>query len=215
MFVENWMTPNPITLPPQTTISAAALEMSRHKFRHLLIAEPTPTGKKLIGLLSKYDVARAFPNNTNPFSIEVSDQTVPMPVSTIMVRNPITVEPYCAIEDAARILRTRRINALPVVRSGKLVGIITESDIFDALLGMTGANANGVKLLVESDNVQHSLVAISQLSDQHRLIIQSAISFHDNKLHNKVVSGFHFTTQPSPRFLQDLAKLGIRVLKVG
>ena len=39
MFVEKWMTPNPFTLPPDTTISAAALEMSKHHFRHLLVTE--------------------------------------------------------------------------------------------------------------------------------------------------------------------------------
>ena len=41
------------------------------------------------------------------------------------------------------ILRTRRINALPVVRNGNLVGIITETDNYDALLDMTGTNAGG------------------------------------------------------------------------
>jgi CBS domain-containing protein len=45
MFVEKWMTPNPVTLAPNTTISAAALEMSRRKFRHLLVAEASTTGK--------------------------------------------------------------------------------------------------------------------------------------------------------------------------
>ena len=214
MFVEKWMTPNPVTLAPNTTISAAALEMSRRKFRHLLVAEASTTGKKLLGLLSKYDIARAFPGNFNPFSLEVTASTIPNPVSTIMVRNVITVELYCAIEEAARIMLTRRINALPVVRSGNLVGIITESDIFGALLGITGANARGIKMIVESSDVKTALTSVAQLSEQHHLQIQSAVSFHDPQSPNKIVSAFHFSAQPNARFVQQLTTLGFRILRV-
>ena len=98
MFVEKWMTPQPTTFLPQTTISAAALAMGRHKFRHLLVAEPSSSGKKLLGIVSKYDIARAFPDHYNPFSLEVTEETVSKPISTIMVRKVVTVEPYCAIE---------------------------------------------------------------------------------------------------------------------
>jgi acetoin utilization protein AcuB len=127
MFVENWMTPDPLTVPPEMTISAAALFMGQHKFHHLLIADGTAKGKRLVGFLSKYELARSFPNHLNPFSLEVAADTVPQPISSIMVRNVVTVEPYCAIEEAARIFRQKRINALPVLRSGALVGIVTES----------------------------------------------------------------------------------------
>ena len=126
------MTPDPVTVPPTTAISAAALLMAQHKFRHLLIAEPSSNGKRLLGLLSKYDIARAFPNDFNPFSPEVTEATLPQPVSSIMTRNVITVPPDCAIEEAARILRSRHVNALPVVRGDNLAGIITESNIFEA-----------------------------------------------------------------------------------
>ena len=182
MFVENWMTPDPLTVPPTMTISAAALFMGRHKFRHLLVAEAAAKGKKLAGLLSKYDLARAFPNHLNPFSLEVADDTVPQPISTIMVRNVVTVEPYCAIEEAARIFRTRRINALPVIRAGILVGILTESDVFDALLNMTGADDHAIRLVVESDDVGKTLTLISQLAEQCRLDILDAISFRNHKI---------------------------------
>ncbi len=188
--------------------------MSRHKFRHLLVTQPSTTGKKLVGLLSKYDIARAFPGNFNPFSLEVTASTVPNPVSTIMIRNVVTVEPYCAVEEAARIMLTRQINALPVVRSGNLVGIITESDIFGALLGMTGANARGVKMIIESRDVKTALSSVTQLSEKHHLQIQSAISFHDHESPNKVVSAFHFSAQPNAQFVQELITLGFRVVRV-
>ena len=215
MFVENWMTPDPLTVPPALTISAAALLMGRHKFRHLLVAEDTAKGKELAGLLSKYDLARAFPNHLNPFSLEVAEDTVPQPISTIMVRKVVTVESYCAIEEAARIFRARRINALPVIRAGTLVGILTESDVFDALLNMTGADDHAIRLVVESDDVKTALALISQLAEQYRLDILDAISFRNHKMANKIFSAFHFPNRPNEQFLQQLRTHGIRIVKLG
>ena len=182
--------------------------------RHLLVAEPSSSDKKLLGILSKYDIARAFPDHYNPFSLDVTEETVSKPISTIMVRNVVTVEPYCAIEEAAHILRTRRINALPVVRSGYLVGIITESDIFDAFVGVIGPNSHGTKVILESNNVKNALVVMAQLADRHNLQILNALSFHGEKSNNKATSVFHFTGKPAASFPQDLGKAGFRVLKI-
>jgi acetoin utilization protein AcuB len=214
MFVEKWMTPNPFTLPPDTTISAAAVAMSKHHSRHLMVAEMSSSGKRLLGLLAKDDIARAFPDNYNPFSPETNENAVPKPISTIMIRNVVTVEPYCAVEEAVRILRTRRINALPVVRSGNLVGIITENDIYDALLDITGANATGTRLLVESDNVRNALVSMTQLAERLQLQMLNALSFHDKLSPGKVTSVFHLAGKSNSHFTEELRKAGFRVLKI-
>jgi len=214
MFVEKWMTANPFTVPPHMTISAAALEMNRHKFRHLLIAEPAARGKRLLGLISKYDIARAFPKDYNPFSVAVTEDTVKDPLSTIMTRNVVTVEPLCALEEAARILRARKINALPVLRRGLLVGIITESDIFHALLTMTGANSSGVKLILESSDVTDSLATITRLCERHRIALENALSFNDPAA-KKIVSVFHLSSKPSTQFAQELRNSHFRVLRIG
>ncbi len=213
MFVEKWMTPNPFTLPPDTTISAAAAEMRQHHFRHLLVTESNPTGKRLLGLLAKDNIARAFPSDYNPFSPQPIEKLVSQPISTIMIHNVATVEPYCAIEEAVHVLRTRRINALPVVRNGNLVGIITETDIYDALLDMTGTNAAGVKLIVESDDVKNALLSMGQLCDRYQLHLLNALSFRDKLSPNKVVSAFHFAGKTNSHFADDLHKHGFRVLK--
>lgn len=214
MFVEKWMTPKPFTLPPHTTISAAALAMGEHHFRHLLVAEPSANGKKLVGLLSKDDIARAFPDNANPFSPEAADNVIPKPISTIMAHNVVTVEPYCAVEEAVRILRTRRINALPVVRNGNLVGIITETDIYDALLDMTGADTTGMNLVVECTDVKTALVSMAQFADRYQLQMLSALSFHDKQAPNKVISVFHLSGKTNSQIAEELCKRGFRVLKI-
>ena len=119
MFVEKWMTPDPATLPPQTTISQVAMEMSRRKFRHFPITEPSRNGPRLVGIVAKYDIARGFPSNLNPFSVEVDENSVSRPVSAVMSKKVITTTPGCPIEEAAGTLRSNRIGALPVLRENR------------------------------------------------------------------------------------------------
>jgi acetoin utilization protein AcuB len=214
MFVENWMTSDPVTLPPTATISEAAMEMGRHKFRHILVATPLPYGKRLVGIVSKYDIARAFPSDLNPFSLAVSQASVPQLISTIMSSPVITVPPSCDIEQAARLLRKHHFNALPVVRNNRLVGIITESDVFDALLEITGANAGGIKIMVECPIDSNPPLLLSQLSLRHNLHIQGFASFA-NKPSAKAYSVVRFTGRPPADFVDALYKLGFRVLTIG
>lgn len=213
MFVENWMTPDPVTLPPSATISEAAIEMGRCKFRHILVATPLRYGKKLVGIVSKYDIARAFPNDLNPFSFAVSESSVSKMISTIMSSQIVTVLPSCDIEHAARLLRTHHFNALPVVRENRLVGIITESDIFGALLNMTGANSGRIKLVVECARNSNPTLHLAQLSERHKLEIQSFASFVDQSS-VKIRSILRFASKPPSSFLEDLYKLGFRVLTI-
>jgi len=215
MFVEKWMTEDPVTLPPDMAISAAAVEMASHRFRHLPVAEAAPAGKKLLGLVSKYDIARAFPPNFNPFSVEVLADSVPQPISTIMARNVMTVRPDCSIEEAARILRERGIEALPILRGDRLVGIITESDIFDALIDMTGVNGDGIKMVVEAKTHEHPVVLVAQLSQQHQLQLQSFMSYHDDQSKGRELLAFRFAEKPAPDFIQALVKRGFRILSIG
>jgi len=208
------MTADPVTVPPSTTISSAALHMAQYKFRHLLVAEPSGAGKKLLGLLSNYDIARAFPNDFNPYSPEVTEATLPRPVSSIMTRDVITVTPDCAIEEAARVLRSRHVSALPVVRGANLMRIITESDIFEALLGMTGANTRGSKMVLECGNVKNALLLTVQLSERHELPILNVLSYRDPATTDKVTLVFHFTHRPNTDFVQEICRQGIRLLSL-
>lgn len=214
MFVGQWMTPDPVTLAPEMSISAAALEMRRYKFRHMLIAVTTPAGKKLAGLVSKYDVARAFPKDFNPFSVEVSVHTIPAALSTIMTTKLLTVTPDCGIEKAASILRSRRINGLPVIHHEHLVGMITESDIFAALLTMTGFTSRGIKLALESEGLQNPVLSLAQLCNEHGMNIRGLTSFNDGLTKQKTHSIVHFSSRPSGEFTQALATVGFRVRSI-
>lgn len=214
MFVEKWMTLDPQTIDPEASVSFVALEMSRRKFRHFPVAELTRNGKRLVGIVSKYDIARGFPADLNPFSVEVLDDSVPRPVSSVMSKKVITVTPSCPIEEAAKIIRSHRIGALPVLRDNRLVGIITESDVFEAFIGMTAAKSGGMRVLVESGVDLNPIPAVLGLSRVHRVEILSMLSFHENRLKGKDMSVFRFAGRLPAGFLQEIARLGFRIVSV-
>ena len=215
MFVEKWMTPDPVTLPPETTISAVALEMSRRKFRHFPIMEPSRTGARLVGIVAKYDIARGFPSNLNPFSVEVDEDSVPRPVSAVMSKKVITTTTDCPVEEAAKALRSNRIGALPVLRDNRLVGIITESDVFEALISVTAAKSGGTRIMIVSDSRSNPVPDVINLSRRYRLDLMSIVSFHENRLRDQDASIFRFGSRLPAAFIQDLAELGFRVVTAG
>jgi len=214
MFVEKWMTPNPTTIAPDASISFVAMEMNRLKFRHFPVAEPTRSGPRLVGIVSKYDIARGFPANLNPFSLEVVEDSVSRPVSSVMTKKLITITLDCPIEEAARMLRSNRIGALPVLKENRLVGIITESDLFDAFINMTAAKSGGVRILVESEAPDNPVPVVLQLSRQYRVDILSMVSFHENRLRAQDMTIFRFGNRLPAGFLQEIPKAGFRIVSL-
>ena len=90
---------------------------------------------KLIGIVTHKDLLTASPSTVTSLSVwEITYLLSQVKVSEAMTRDVITVEEDCPIEDAARLMRDNEIGGLPVMRDGKVVGIITESDLFDVFL---------------------------------------------------------------------------------
>lgn len=215
MFVEKWMTPDPQTVPPDMTISAVALEMSRRKFRHFPVVEPTRSGGRLLGIVAKYDIARGFPNDLNPFSVEVSEESVPKPVASVMTKKLVTATPDCPIEEAARLLRSNRIGALPVLRDNQLIGIITESDLFEAFISMTAAKSGGTRSFIESDFNDSPIPAVLEFCRKNRVDILSMMAFHENRLRRRDMSIFRFEGRLPSGFVAEMSAQGYRVVSVG
>ena len=146
MLVSQWMSRDLVTVPASLPISDAAREMARRRIRRLLVVQSPPPKAVLLGILSLGDVARAFPPEINPPSIDAASRGPEGPVADIMRRTVTTVEPDTPIEEAARLMVEFKIGALPVMRVGHLVGIITESDLFRALAEVVGGGVPGVRV---------------------------------------------------------------------
>jgi acetoin utilization protein AcuB len=151
----------------------------------------------------------------NPFSVEVHEQSVPRPVASVMSSKVVTTTPDCPVEEAARSLRSHRIGALPVLRDSRLVGIITESDIFEALISVTAAKSGGTRIMIASDSRTNPVPDIITLSRRYRLDLMSILSFHENRLRDQDLSIFRFGSRLPSDFLHDVVALGFRIVTAG
>jgi acetoin utilization protein AcuB len=121
--VRDWMTRQPATVAPDSSIAAALGRMRSAEIRHLLVVE----ADRLVGIVSHRDWRRVQAR-------ESPDGWESQVVARIMTEDPVTVAPETPVTVAARVLLERKIGCLPVRDGEAIVGIFTTSDALDALL---------------------------------------------------------------------------------
>jgi acetoin utilization protein AcuB len=143
MFVRNYMSSNPITIGLDVSFPEAMGMLRRQKIRRL----PVVDKGKLVGIIVEKDLLSNQPSPATTLSIhEMYALLERLRVRQIMSRPVITVEGDCPVEEAARIMVERKIGCLPVMDGEKLAGIITETDIFEALVEVLGGPESGFRL---------------------------------------------------------------------
>jgi CBS domain-containing protein len=127
-LVQDWMTREVIAISPDTSLAEAHALMKEKRVRRLPVVEDG----RIIGIVTLGDVRGAEPSRASSLSVwEMNDLLAKLKVAEIMTRNPVTVRQNISIGEAARIMLDKKFSGLPVVDdSGRLAGIITESDIF-------------------------------------------------------------------------------------
>lgn len=126
-LVREWMTPHPICALPEMTVPEAHKLMTEKRIRRL----PVVKDGKLIGIVTLGDVRGAEPSEATTLSIfELNYLIARLTVDRIMTRHPVTIRPDATVYDAARLMLQKKIAGLPVVENDRIVGILTESDIF-------------------------------------------------------------------------------------
>jgi acetoin utilization protein AcuB len=141
LLVKDSMTREVVVLSPQTTAAEALGLCRERRIRHLPVLEEG----RLVGIISDRDLRSAAPALGDP---ERASALEKMRVSDVMTRDVVTASPGDPIEEAANRMRERRIGCLPVVEDGGVVGIITSSDVMEALVYLVGAHEPGSRLEV-------------------------------------------------------------------
>lgn len=141
MLVEKRMTRDPVVVSSRATLAEALRLTRERRIRHL----PVVDGGVLVGIVSDRDVRTALPSpltQTDEDRVAFLERTT---VAAVMRPEVATVGPLDAVEDAAKLMRRQRIGALPVVDAhGRVIGILSESDVLDAfveILGPAGASS--------------------------------------------------------------------------
>jgi acetoin utilization protein AcuB len=212
MIVSMWMTRDLLTVTPETPVAVAAKLMAQSHVRRLMVAEKWADGLHLLGIISAKDVLHAFPPHVNPFAIEGPDaRLTPTTVSQIMTGSPRTTTPDTPIEEVAALMCAYKIGALPVLREKTLVGIITESDIFRALVSLLGSDEEGARITFDATKGEDVFELMRKLSRRDKVRVISLIWTEQDK---QPVCFVRITGEGVEKVLEDLWESGHVVINV-
>jgi len=131
MRVKDLINGPPITIAPDTPVLEARRVMQTRAIRHLLVVEHD----RLVGIVTDRDIRLNMPSPATTLSVwEVNYLLARLTVREVMTTSVIVVEPDRSAQDAATLLVTEKIGALPVVDGERLVGIVTETDFLRAFV---------------------------------------------------------------------------------
>jgi acetoin utilization protein AcuB len=208
--VRMWMTRDIAEVRPSTPVSAAARLMVGRGIRHLLVTDGVAgESARLVGILSRYDVARAFPPDVNPFSAD--PPPLVRPVGEIMSRPVETVAADVAIEDAAGLMLRGGHRALPVLDGSRLVGILTETDVVRAFLGLLGADRGGVRVAFSRAADEDVLALVGGWAHELRARVVSFAAFVDER---KPMAAVRLHGPDAEAFIDRVRRSGHAVLEV-
>jgi acetoin utilization protein AcuB len=149
MYVKDKMTINPFTVSPDDSV-ADTLELMRSKNIRRV---PVMQNRQLVGIVTERKLIEVSPSPATSLSVfEINYLLSKTKIESIMTKNVITVAPDTLVEDAAVIMRENKISGLPVMVGSELVGIITESAIFDAFIEIMGYRDKGSRIAVKVIN---------------------------------------------------------------
>lgn len=186
MLIKQRMTANPFTVTPEHTIPEARDTMAKHNVRHLPVVE----GRRVVGVISANDIAAAMPSKATTLSAgEATYLISKLKVAKVMSRRPITISPDALLEEAAVVMRDRKIEMLPVVKDDVLVGVITESNILDSFIDLLGFKEHGTRLTVEAPDELGVLSRITGIMASHNANIQHVAVHRSGLGHSIVIIG--------------------------
>jgi acetoin utilization protein AcuB len=160
MLVKFRMSKYPLTIGPEESLSDAHNYMNEQKVRHLPVVK---SDDRMIGLIAEDDLLKAEPSSATSLSVwEIHYLLMEVKVKAVMVKNVITTTEDTPIEEAAHLMLDHKIGCLPVIRDDKLVGIITESDIFRTFMELFAAREKGLRITLECPNKAGELAKITK-----------------------------------------------------
>jgi acetoin utilization protein AcuB len=202
------MTPNPITIEPDTPIFEALSLMKKHRIKQLPVVE----SGKLRGLVTERDLLTVSPSPATTLSIyEMNYLLSKMTVKEVMIKSPACISPDATIEEAAVIMREHRFGSLLVMEGEKLVGIITESDLFEALIKIFGFRRPGIRIVLEAENKLGTLADLLVIIRDHQI---NVIGLACIELGEKVQIMIRLSATQVSALIEELKSKGYGVIAV-
>ena len=186
MYVKDHMTTNVFTVTGDTVISKAVDIMAKNHFHRLPV---TDESGRLVGLVTGGLVEESSGSKNTSLSIyELNYLLSRTKVSDIMIKDVKTVKPDLFIEEASQIMIDNEIAVLPVVDEGnKVIGIITEKDIFQAFNDLLGYHHTGTKFVIACEDHPGFLIGITKCFAENNANLESLAVYHSEERGTELV----------------------------
>ena len=174
-----------ISVSPEAPINEVLAMFRKEHIRRA----PVMKDGKLVGIVSDRDLLNASPSPVTSLSIwELNYLISKVTIKDVMTKKVVTVDQDTPIEEAARIMADKKIGGLPVVSAGKVVGIITETDLFKILLELMGARHNALRVTATLEDKPGQLAKLTQAIAQSGGNFISFGMFSGPDAHTRVVT---------------------------
>ena len=206
MLVKNWMSKEVISIDVNDSMANATKKIKEHDIRMLTVMKQG----KLVGVITDRDLKKASASNVNTLEIhELLYVLSKIKVGDIMTKVPITVPPDYTIGETADLLLENKISGVPVINNeGRISGVITQADIFRAIISLTGLKKKGVQFAFELEDRSGSIAEVADIIRNYGGKMACILTSYDHvrKGHRKVYIRTYGIDRPKLQQLKEKLK---------
>jgi acetoin utilization protein AcuB len=177
MLVKNWMSKPVVTIEEDDSMQEAIKRMKECDIRRL----PVVSKDKLVGIVTDGDLKRASASDATSLEVhELIYLISKIKIKHLMTKKVVTVPFDYSVEEAAEILLANKISGVPVVdRDAKLVGIITEMDIFSVLISLTGVGKQGIQFAFRQEDKSGYIKELTDIIRKYNARMASILTTYE------------------------------------
>jgi len=176
MYVSDWMTKKIFTVGPDDYLSDAISLMKERSIKHV----PVVRNGKLKGIISDRDIKEYSPSKATALDIyELHYLLAKTKIKEIMRTGVVTTTPDTPVEEAAMVMLDNTIGCLPVLQDGVLAGIISDKDIYRALVDITGVRHGGHRICLTIEDRPGSIREVADIIREHGFRLQGILTSYE------------------------------------
>ena len=212
MRVKDIMSTNVVKVDEKTLVGDARNIMEAHRIRRL----PVMRKDKLVGLVTKHMLLEAAPSPATSLSIwEVHYLLSKMTAKDIMVEHPDTISPDMPVEEALQLGQEKGYGGFLVMEKGRLVGVVTESDIVRVMTKILGVREKGKRIDIRASNEFGNMKKIMEILDKNKSVLLSLMTLPPEEGEKDWLIVLRLKSEEAEPLVKELASVGFNVTYEG
>ena len=212
MKVKQFMTTDVVAVSENTSLHDAEKIMKAHGIRRL----PVMRKDKLVGLVTERMLVEASASSAKPLTIhELQYLLAKMTVKDIMVKRPFTVSPELPAEEAMELGQEMGYSGFPVLEDGRLVGVVTESDIVRIMTRVLGVREKGKRIDIRAPKRFGNMKRIMKILDEHRTVLLSMMTLPPEEDQGLWLIVLRLKGENANSVIEEIKSAGFKVTYVG